>query len=80
MKVVDVRRPVGDANGFFDLGAEWDVDYSTTQPAIVTFMPGETERLIGVQIIGPEYSDLKLIALAQMLETTGFAFTPPPDY
>ena len=35
---------------------------------------------IGVQIIGPEYGDLKTIALARHLEETGFAFTPPPGY
>lgn len=33
---------------------------------------------IGVQLIGPAYSDLRLIQLAQRLETLGFAFTPPP--
>ena len=35
---------------------------------------------IGVQIIGPEYGDLKTIALARHLEEVGFAFTPPPGY
>ena len=35
---------------------------------------------IGVQIIGPEYGDLKTIGLAKLLEAEGFAFTPPPGY
>ena len=35
---------------------------------------------IGVQIIGPEYGDLKTIGLAKRLEAEGFAFTPPPGY
>lgn len=33
---------------------------------------------IGVQIIGPEYSDLQTIGIAQLLEKEGFRFTPPP--
>ena len=35
---------------------------------------------IGVQIIGPEYGDLKTIGLAKLLEAEGFAFTQPPGY
>ena len=35
---------------------------------------------IGVQIIGPEFGDLKTIGLAKLLESAGFAFTPPPGY
>jgi amidase len=35
---------------------------------------------IGVQMIGPLYGDLKLIQLAQKLETLGFGFAPPPGY
>ena len=35
---------------------------------------------IGVQIIGPEFGDLKTIGLARLLEAEGFAFTPPPGY
>ena len=35
---------------------------------------------IGVQIIGPEYGDLKTIGLAKLLEAEGFAFTPPLGY
>ena len=35
---------------------------------------------IGVQIIGPEYSDLRTIGLARLLEAEGFAFVPPPGY
>jgi amidase len=34
---------------------------------------------IGVQLIGPAYSDLKLIQVAQRLEQLGFAFQPPPE-
>lgn len=33
---------------------------------------------IGVQLIGPAYSDLRLIQLAQRLEALGFAFVAPP--
>ncbi len=35
---------------------------------------------IGVQIIGPEYSDLKTIGFAKLLEAAGFAFTPPSGF
>jgi amidase len=35
---------------------------------------------IGLQIIGPEFGDLKTIGLARLLEKAGFAFTPPPGY
>jgi amidase len=35
---------------------------------------------IGVQIIGPEFGDLKTIGFAKLLEQEGFAFTPPPGY
>lgn len=33
---------------------------------------------IGVQLIGPAYSDLRLIQIAQRLEQLGFAFQAPP--
>jgi amidase len=33
---------------------------------------------IGVQIVGPAFSDLRTIQLAQRLEAMGFAFRPPP--
>jgi amidase len=35
---------------------------------------------IGLQVIGPEYSDLRCIALARLLETAHRAFTPPPGF
>ena len=35
---------------------------------------------IGVQIIGPEFGDLKTIGLARLLEDAGFSFTPPAGY
>ena len=35
---------------------------------------------IGLQIIGPEFGDLKTIGLARLLEEAGFGFTPPPGY
>ena len=35
---------------------------------------------VGLQIIGPAYSDLRTIGLAQRLEAMGFGFTPPPAY
>ena len=41
---------------------------------------GADDLPIGVQIIGPEYGDLKTIGLAKLLEGAGFAFTPPPCY
>ena len=33
---------------------------------------------VGLQIVGPTWSDLRTIGLAQRLEAMGFAFTPPP--
>ena len=35
---------------------------------------------IGIQIVGPEYSDLDTIHAAAFLEGEGFAFTPPEGY
>ena len=35
---------------------------------------------IGIQIIGPEYGDLKTIECAKMLEAAGFRFVPPLGY
>jgi len=35
---------------------------------------------IGVQIVGPEFSDLVTIGVAEALEQQGFTFTPPPAY
>lgn len=35
---------------------------------------------IGIQIIGPEYSDLQIISIAALLEKEGFAFEPPNFY
>jgi amidase len=35
---------------------------------------------IGVQIIGPEFGDLKTIGFAKLLEQNGFAFMPPSGY
>ena len=33
---------------------------------------------VGLQIVGPAWSDLRTIGLAQRLEGMGFGFTPPP--
>ena len=35
---------------------------------------------IGVQIVGPEYGDLRTIGAAKLLEEAGFRFRPPPGY
>ena len=35
---------------------------------------------IGIQIMGPEYGDLKTIGFAKLLEAEGFSFVPPPAY
>ncbi len=35
---------------------------------------------IGVQVIGPEYGDLKTIGFARLLEAAGFRFVPPKGY
>ncbi len=35
---------------------------------------------IGVQIVGPEYSDLITIGVARLLEAAGCQFVPPPAY
>lgn len=35
---------------------------------------------IGIQVVGPEYSDLMTIRVAQMLEEEGFKFIPPDGY
>ena len=35
---------------------------------------------IGIQIIGPQYGDLKTIGLAKLLEKEGYNYTAPPNY
>ena len=35
---------------------------------------------IGIQIIGPQYGDLKTIGFAKLLEEAGFGFVPPSSY
>jgi len=35
---------------------------------------------IGVQLIGPEFGDLKVLKIAQLLEDEGLRFVPPPGY
>lgn len=35
---------------------------------------------IGIQIVGAEYNDLITIAVARLLEHSGYTFTPPPAY
>ena len=40
--------------------------------------PGSDGLPIGVQIVGPAFGGLKTIQLAQILESRGFAFVPPP--
>jgi len=35
---------------------------------------------IGLQLIGPDYADLRCIALARLLETAHRGFAPPPGY
>ena len=47
---------------------------------IIPTGPDNAGRPIGVQIIGPEYSDRAILQLAQYLETQGFAFQAPPAF
>jgi len=35
---------------------------------------------VGVQIVGPQFGDLKTLAFARMLEREFQAFVPPPGY
>ena len=42
--------------------------------------PDDAGLPLGVQIIGPAYADLVTIQTAQLLESEGFAFQPPPAY
>ena len=35
---------------------------------------------IGIQIIGPQYGDLKTIGLAKLLEQEGYKFQSPDTY
>ena len=42
--------------------------------------PDDDGLPIGVQIMGPEYGDLVTLDVARFLESSGFAFVPPPGY
>jgi hypothetical protein len=35
---------------------------------------------VGVQIVGPQYGDLRCIRFARLLERAWEAFVPPPGY
>ena len=75
LMVDGVARP--NADTYFWIGLA-SVSYlpSTTVPAGRSFggLP------IGMQIIGPEYADLRCIALARHLERLHRGFTPPAEY
>jgi len=45
---------------------------------VVPAGPGPDGLPIGVQLIGPAWSDFRLLGIAQRLESMGFAFRPPP--
>lgn len=42
--------------------------------------PADDGLPVGVQIVGPEYSDLQTIGVASVLEHEGIGFVAPPDY
>jgi amidase len=73
--VVDGRqRPMADTYFWIGLASAANLP-STTLPA------GEAGGLpIGLQVIGPEYADLRCIALAQELERAHRGFVPPPGF
>ena len=64
------------------------LEFSSQDSIFTRFFPstviptGLTEEglPIGIQIIGPEYGDLKTIGLAKLLEKEGYNFIPPSNY
>ena len=42
--------------------------------------PADDGLPVGVQIVGPEYSDLQTIGIASVLEREGISFQAPPNY
>lgn len=73
-----VARP--NADTYFWIGLA-SVAYlpATTIPA-GSSAAGLPSLPIGLQIIGPQYADLRCIALARLLETAHRGFVPPPAY
>ena len=73
--LVDGRqRPMADTYFWIGLASAANLP-STTLPA------GEAGGLpIGLQVIGPEYADLRCIALARELERAHRGFVPPPGF
>ena len=56
------------------------VGISYMPSTVIPTGPNAAGLPIGVQIIGPEYSDRITIGVARLLEAEGFAFTPPPGF
>ena len=63
------------------MGSEMCIRDSNYLPATVVPTGAVGEGLpIGVQIMGPEYGDLKTIGFAKLLEAAGFGFAVPLGY
>ena len=52
--------------------------YLPSTAAPCGFTPGGLP--VGVQIVGPQYGDLRCLAFARLLEREFQAFVPPPGY
>ena len=69
------RRPASDTYFWIGLAA------TAYLPATVVPAGLSAEGLpVGVQIIGPDFSDRRCLVIAQLLEQAHRAFTPPPAY
>jgi len=75
LDVDGVSRPMADTYFWIGLASGANLP-ATTIPAgrSAAGLP------IGLQLIGPEYADLRCIALARVLEAAHYRFVPPPGY
>jgi amidase len=62
------------------LNAAWNGAVGVTLLPVVTVPAGLTPSglPVGVQVIGPFLSDLRLLRLAGVIDAAGPGFTPPP--
>ena len=77
LDVDGIQRPMADTYFWIGLASAANLP-STTIPA--GWSTCGKALPIGLQVIGPEYADLRCIALARLLERTHRGFTPPPGF
>ncbi|MBC7779695.1 MAG: amidase [Proteobacteria bacterium] len=83
LDVDGTSRPASDTYFWIGLASAANLPATAIPAGRSTRGPGQSCPAglpIGLQVIGPEYADLRCIALARVLETIHRRFDPPPGY